>query len=55
MMGDEMLTPRICFFFGDRSAERKDDVRDWLWPSFALFKFRLFGLDFSFLSCSFPL
>jgi hypothetical protein len=47
-IGDEMLIPLTDFFFGDRSAERNDDVLDCR-SSLVAFRFKLAGLDLSFL------
>jgi hypothetical protein len=43
-----MLIPLTDFFFGDRSAERNDDVLDCR-SSLVAFRFKLAGLDLSFL------
>jgi hypothetical protein len=48
MRGDEMLMPFICFFFGDRSAERNEEVLDWLFSSREAERLSVAGLLLSF-------
>jgi hypothetical protein len=48
MMGDEMFMPFIDFFFGDRRAERSEEVLDRLFSSREALRSRLAGLVLSF-------
>lgn len=48
-MGDEMLMPLIPFFLGDRSADKIEEAREWVFSfSDEPPKFRWAGLFFSF-------
>jgi hypothetical protein len=48
MRGDEMLMPFIAFFLGDRSAERNEEVLDWVFSSREAERLSVAGLLLSF-------
>lgn len=49
-MGEEILTPFMAFFLGDRKAEKSEEVLDCVFsPSLDLSRFRVAGLFLSFL------